>query len=140
MICTAFFLFSQPLLGLFGLEAEAMYYGKYMLLIYIAAGTLRTCNYSMNNCFRAGGESVFGTLVEVLGLFLLSVPATWLGGMVFHLPFLAVFAFLYTDEIVRLICEVRYTLSGKWIKPVTEEGKAALETFHQELKLLKKRT
>lgn len=44
--------------------------------------------------------------------------------MVLHLPFLAVFAFIYTDEIIRLIFDVYYTRSGKWIKPVTEEGKA----------------
>ncbi len=56
-------LLNRPLLGLFGLGAEAMFYGKYMLLIYLAAGTIRTCNYIMNSCFRAGGESVFGTVL-----------------------------------------------------------------------------
>ena len=37
-------LFNVPLLGLFGLGSEAMMYGKYMLLIYLLAGTIRTCN------------------------------------------------------------------------------------------------
>lgn len=126
-------IFNQPLLGLFGLGAEALGYGKYMLLIYLAAGTIRTCNYIMNCCYRAGGEATFGTVLEVGCLFVVSVPATWIAGMVLHLPFLAVFAFVYTDELIRLVFEVWYTKSGKWIKPVTEEGKRTLEQFRQEL-------
>ena len=104
-----------------------------MILIYLAAGTIRTCNYIMNNCYRAGGEAVFGTVLEISCLFALSVPATWVAGMVLHLPFLAVFAFLYTNEILRLIFELWYTRSGKWVKPVTEAGKAALPGFREEL-------
>lgn len=130
---------NQPLLGLFGLGSEAMNYGKYMLLIYLAAGTVRTCNYIMNCCYRAGGEAVFGTVLELGCLFTVSVPATWLAGMVFHLPFLAVFAFVYTDELIRLVFELWYTRSGKWIKPVTEEGRATLEEFRYQLNARKKR-
>lgn len=126
-------LFNAPLLGLFGLGSEAMMYGKYMLLIYLLAGTIRTCNYIMNCCYRAGGEPVFGTVLESVCLFTISVPATWIAGMVLHLPFLAVFAFLYTDEIIRLIFEIRHTRSCRWIKPVTDIGKAKLAEFMQQL-------
>lgn len=132
-------LLNQPLLGLFGLGAEAMNYGRYMLLIYLAAGTVRTCNYIMNCCYRAGGEAVFGTVLELVCLFAVSVPATWMAGMVFHLPFLAVFAFVYTDELIRLVFELIYTRSGKWIKPVTEEGKATVEEFRKQLSAQRKR-
>lgn len=138
-ICLIGLVLNQPILGLFGLGAEAMEYGKYMILIYLAAGTIRTCNYIMNSCYRAGGEAVFGTVLEISCLFLISVPATWIAGMVLHLPFLAVFAFIYTDEIIRLIFELWYTRTGKWIKPVTEEGKAAVEEFRREMKELRKR-
>lgn len=132
-ICTVGLIFNKPLLGLFGLGAEAMFYGKYMILIYLAAGTIRTCNYIMNSCYRAGGDPVFGTILEITCLFTISVPATWIAGMVLHLPFLAVFSFLYTDELIRLVFELWYTRSGKWIKPVTEEGKATLAEFRREL-------
>ena len=134
VICSIGLAFNRPLLGLFGLGAEAMFYGKYMIMIYLAAGTIRTCNYIMNSCYRAGGEAVFGTVLEIVCLFTISVPATWIAGMVLHLPFLAVFAFIYTDEIIRLIFEVYYTRSGKWIKPVTEEGKAMVQQFREELR------
>ncbi|MBR6790623.1 MAG: MATE family efflux transporter [Oscillospiraceae bacterium] len=138
VICVIGFVFNQPLLSLFGLGAEALYYGKYMLLIYMAAGTIRTCNYIMNTCYRAGGEAVFGTVLEVSCLFAISVPATWIAGMILHLPFLAVFSFLYTDEIIRLIVELWYTKSGRWVKPVTDEGKKTIEEFRAQMRSKRK--
>ena len=91
----------------------------------------------MNSCYRAGGESVYGTVLEITCLFTISVPATWIAGMILKLPFLAVFAVVYTDEILRLIFELRYTRSGKWVKIVTDVGRQKLEAFHQELKELR---
>lgn len=132
-ICLIGLLLNRPLLSLFGLGAEALFFGKYMLLIYLAAGTIRTCNYIMNCCYRAGGEAVFGTLLEIICLFTISVPATWTAGMIWHLPFLAVFSFLYTDELIRLVFELWYTRSGRWIKPVTELGRRALPEFQAAL-------
>lgn len=104
------------------------------VLIYLVAGTIRTCNYIMNSCYRAGGEAKFGAILEISCLFGISVPATWIAGMVLHLPFLAVFSFVYTDELIRLVFELWYTKSGRWVKPVTEQGKQTLEAFRKELK------
>ncbi|MDO4294522.1 MAG: MATE family efflux transporter [Eubacteriales bacterium] len=132
-ICLTGLGLNRPLLSLFGLGPEALEYGKYMILIYLAAGTIRTCNYIMNTCYRAGGEAVFGTVLEITCLFAISVPATWIAGMVLHLPFLAVFSFLYTDELIRLIFEVWYTRTGRWVKPVTEEGRLALPDFWEQM-------
>ena len=134
-ICLTGLILNRPMLSLFGLGTDAMFYGKYMILIYLAAGTIRTCNYIMNCCYRAGGEAIFGTLLEIICLFTVSVPATWVAGMVLHLPFLAVFSFLYTDELIRLVFELWYTRSGKWIKPVTDLGRAALPEFKEALSM-----
>ena len=123
----------NPLLHLFGLGNQALHYGAYMLLIYLFFGSVRTCNYIMNEGYRAAGETMFGTVVEVCGLFFVSVPATWIAGMVFHLPFLWVFSLVYTDELIRLVLELWYTRTGKWIKPVTEAGKETLAEFQKTL-------
>lgn len=136
-IMAIFFCINGPLLGLFGLGAEAMFYGKYMILIFMFAGAIRTCNYIMNIGFRAGGDPVFGTVVEIGALFAISVPFTWLSGMVWQLPFLAVFAFVYTDELLRFVIEIFRTKSCKWIKPVTPQGIAAMPAFWEERKAMK---
>ena len=131
LICA---LLHEPLFGLFGLGDQALRYGMYMLYIYLFFGAVRTCNYIMNEGYRAAGETRVGTYVEIGGLFLVSVPATWIAGMVLHLPFLAVFSFVYTDELVRLAIELVYTRSGKWVKPVTEAGRKTLPEFKDWLK------
>jgi Na+-driven multidrug efflux pump len=138
-IMAIFLCINQPLLGLFGLGPEAMEYGKYMILIFMFAGAIRTCNYIMNIGFRAGGEAVFGTVVEIGALFTISVPMTALAGMVWHLPFLAVFAFVYTDELLRFVIEIFYARSCRWVKPVTPQGVEAMPGFRQELQTLRKR-
>lgn len=125
------FVCHNSLFTLFGLESQAIQYGKYMLLIYLFFGTVRTCCYIMNECFRTGGETMYGTVLELGGLYLLVVPATWITGMILKLPFLAVFSFVYTDEIVRLIFMLPYMKKGKWIKPMTELGRANLEELKE---------
>lgn len=135
LVCT---LLNRPLLGLFGLSETALMYGKYMLMIYLVFGAVRTANYIMNEAFRAGGEAIFGTVLEIGGLFLVSVPATWIAGMTIGLPFLIVFSFVYTDEIIRLVAELIYVRTGKWIKPVTTKGREALPEFMRELRHGKK--
>ena len=103
-------------------------------------GSIRTANYIMNEAFRAGGEAIFGTVLEICGLFLVSVPATWIAGMTIGLPFLIVFSFVYTDEIIRLVAELIYVRTGKWIKPVTIKGREALPEFMRELRPGKKQS
>ena len=127
-------LLHNPLFGLFGLGAEAMMYTKYMLIIYLFFGAVRTCCYIQNECFRAGGEAIVGTVMEISGLMLFSVPATWVAGMVLKLPFLAVISFVYTDELLRFVILTPYLLKGRWIKPMTGPGRAALDEFRGRMK------
>jgi Na+-driven multidrug efflux pump len=124
-------IFRNPLLGLFGLGETAQSYARSMIYIYTVTGTLRTCNYMNNNIFRAGGEPVFGTVVEIFGLFFITIPATALCGLVFRLSFPVVFFMLYLDEFTRLGIFIWYMNSGKWVKPVTVTGQRSLAEFRK---------
>lgn len=131
VVCLVILPFRTPLLGLFGLGEEAMHYCAGMLLIYTVTGTVRSCNWILNDCFRAGGDSMYGTLLELGCIFCLSIPALAVGGLLLHLPFLAVFALIYVDDFARIILMLRRVNSGRWVKPVTREGQAALPEFHR---------
>jgi putative MATE family efflux protein len=132
-ICLVLLLLRPVLLGLFGLGPDALNYARVMLAIYTVTGTIRTCNYISNNIFRSGGEAVFGTVVESCGLFLISIPATAICGLVLRLSFPVVFAVTYLDEFLRLCVILWYLNSGRWIKPVTDKGRAALPAFRKML-------
>jgi Na+-driven multidrug efflux pump len=134
LVCLILLPFREQVFTLFGLGAEAVSYAKMMLLIYTVTGTLRSCNFITNNIFRSAGESVFGTAVELMSLYLVTIPATAVAGMLLHLPFLAVFFMIFVDEFVRIYIIQRYLYSGKWVKPVTREGIMTLEGFRKLLR------
>jgi Na+-driven multidrug efflux pump len=133
VICLAIIPFRAPMLRAFGLGDEALFFASNMLLIYVAAGTIRQCTYICNMIFRAGGESVYGTAVEIGGLFIVVIPSMMLGGFVLYLPFLAIFTLMYADEIIRLVIMLWYMNTGKWIKPVTAEGRETLTAFRDSI-------
>ncbi|MBE7024864.1 MAG: MATE family efflux transporter [Ruminococcaceae bacterium] len=80
--------------------------------------------------FRAGGDTKKGMFYEMVSLWAVSVPVTFLAAFVFELPFVAVFACSYfcEDYLKAFLC-VKYFLTRRWIKPVTKTGQAALEAF-----------
>ena len=61
-----------------------------------------------------------------------------ISAMIWNLPFLLVFSFVYTDEIIRLVILGRYMIQGKWIKPVTPPYKIAIlyECKHSQKAIL----
>lgn len=118
-----------PLLRLFGLGPDAMGYGMGMLLFYVAAAPVRLCNWICNDNMRAGGDPVFGTIIEIVGIYCITLPVLALAGLSWHWPFLAVFALMYLDDFVRVGINIYHINSGRWIRPVTEEGKRAIAGF-----------
>ncbi|MCL2059286.1 MAG: MATE family efflux transporter [Oscillospiraceae bacterium] len=134
MICMLIFPLRAPILAVFGLSGASHSLGMSMLAVYTVAGTLRTCNYIINDTFRASGETVFGTVIELSCLFFITLPSVWLAGIVFRAPYIAVFSLVFIDDLVRIPVVLWYLRSGRWVKPVTEEGKLALPLFKEGLK------
>ena len=119
----------RPLLTAMGLSGESYRIGLGMLTIYCAAAVIRMCNWAMNTAFRAGGDATFGTVMEISFMYALLLPCVCAAGLWLRVPFLALFACCYIDEPIRFVIMLRRMHSGKWIKPVTREGKAALAAF-----------
>ncbi|MDE5983631.1 MAG: MATE family efflux transporter [Eubacterium sp.] len=105
-----------------------------LMMIYAIAFTFRIMPYlEIVSVFRSGGDTVTGAKYELLTLWALSVPATLIAVYVFKVPFLAAYAIMYIfEDIPKNIFCIRYYLSKKWIKPVTEEGIKGLERFNKE--------
>ena len=87
--------------------------------------------------FRSGGDTFTGMICDLLPLWLVAIPAAWLTANVFHTPFLVVVMCAYLGEDIpkTLLC-LRHFRSGKWLKPVTSEGRAGLEEYRKEHKKL----
>ena len=112
-----------------GLKGESYEIGVHMLMIYAVMGSIRMTNWIQNDTFRAAGDPVFGTVREIAFAYAMIIPAMLISGLWLKLPFLIVFLCSYIDEPIRVLLMLRHMISGRWIKPITEAGKATIGDF-----------
>lgn len=68
---------------------------------------------------RGGGDTKFSLYIEIISLWLVSVPLGFLAGMAFKLPIVVVYALFKSDELVKtILCWIRIR-GTKWIRNVT---------------------
>ena len=83
----------RPILTLMGMSGESFRLAFGMMAIYLAFAVIRMGNWTQNDTFRAAGDATFGTVLEIVFMWLLVLPCVCLSGLVFRWPTLAVFAF-----------------------------------------------
>ncbi|MGN1251070.1 MAG: MATE family efflux transporter, partial [Candidatus Spyradocola sp.] len=122
----------KPLLTAMSLTGESYRLGVGLLCIYGVMGAIRMCNWTMNDTYRSAGDATMGTVLEITFMYLMVLPCVTVSGLVLHAPFLVIFACCFVDEPVRFILMQRHMYSGRWVKPVTPAGKAALPAFRDK--------
>ena len=140
LVCTAMFLARHPILTVMGLSGESYRIGEMMVLIYGIAAVIRMGNWTQNDTYRSAGDATTGTVLEIAFMYAMLLPAVCLSGLVFHAPVEIVFLCCYIDEPIRFVIMQKYMYSGKWIRPVTPQGKAALPAFMADLAARRERT
>ncbi len=123
----------QPILTAMSLSGESFEAGVRLLAIYICVSIIRMGNWIQNDTYRASGDAVYGTVLEIVFMYVMVLPAVLVSGFALHLPYWAIFLCCYIDEPIRYILMQIHLYSGKWIKPVTDKGKAALGAFRERL-------
>ena len=125
-------LLRKPLVSVFNLGANISEYtietAQWMLAMIGVWIIVRNIPYlTVVGIFRPGGDTSFGMIIELLVLWCFSVPMTYVAANVLHLPFLLVYAVMYLcEDIPKAAIFITYWKSGKWVKPVTDTGRASL--------------
>ena len=68
---------------------------------------------------RGGGDVRAASVIDLVPMWLLSLPLAALAGLVFHWGILPVYLCISLDNVVKLVFGVRRLRSGKWIRDVT---------------------
>jgi len=131
VVCLVLIAIHSPLLTAMSLSGESFSICFGMLLIYCIAAVIRMCNWAQNDTYRSAGDATTGTVLEIVFMYLMVLPCVCLSGLVWKAPFLAIFACCYIDEPIRFVLMQRHMYSGKWVRPVTKEGQAALPAFRE---------
>jgi putative MATE family efflux protein len=118
-----------PMLHAMGLHGESFGICTGMLLIFSVVALLRMGNWAQNDTFRAAGDPLFGSVMEITFMFLMVQPLIYSANFYFKAPFLLVFALCYADEPIRYVIMQRHLYSGKWIRPVSDAGEATIADF-----------
>ena len=119
----------RPILTAMSLSGPSYEAGVRILAIYVAVAVIRMGNWIQNDTFRASGDAVTGTVLEIVFMYALVLPCVLGGAFWLKLPYWAVFLCCYVDEPIRYLLMQRHFYSGRWIRPVTDQGLAALPAF-----------
>ncbi len=125
-VCVMLIALHTPILRLMGMQGESFTIAFGFLCVYAVAAVIRMGNWTQNDTFRAGGDATYGTVMEIVFMWLMVVPCVYLTGIVWRWHTLIVFAACYMDEPIRYGLMQAHLFRGKWMKPVTPEGQRAL--------------
>ena len=106
----------------FSLTDRAEGYLNIMLWIssyYVVGQAMNTLLIS--GVFRAGGDSKFGMICDIIVMWGISVPLGFLCAFVWNLPPMAVYFILCLDEFWKVPVVYRYYKSEKWLNNITRE-------------------
>ena len=83
--------------------------------------------------FRSGGDTLTGMICDLASLWVVAIPLALVAARVLHLPFLGVVIAAYLGEDIpkSILCLIHFK-SMRWLKPVTEEGRAGLRDYRGE--------
>ena len=111
-----------PLIGLFDLSEAAKHTARTLLVIFSIDAAVRYIPYiEVVGIFRAGGETRFGLLTDVISQYVFIVPTVVLCGLVWKLPFITTYILmLVADDVSKLAITLPYYKTMRWIKPIQQ--------------------
>lgn len=89
-----------------------------MILIFVYPFNSFCMNWIVGVC-RAGGDTVFSAVAEIVVLWCVSIPLGYVAAFVLHLPAPMIYLFFCSESIVKAIIGAIRVLSGKWLHEVT---------------------
>ena len=111
---------SKLLPFLFNVEPEIIKMATQILMILILLYPFNSfCMDWVVGVCRAGGDTVFSAVGELIVLWGVAIPLGYVAAFVLHLPAPMIFLFLSSESIVKSIVGAIRVLSGKWLHEVT---------------------
>ena len=98
----------------------------YYLGIFIIMTTWRFVGEGINTClicgcFRGGGDTRFGMIVDTIFMWLVAVPLTFLAAYVFKLPPVWVYFVMTLDEFEKMPVVFIHYFRNKWLTNITRD-------------------
>lgn len=111
---------SKLLPFLFNVEPEIIKTASSILMILIFVYPFNSfCMDWVVGVCRAGGDTVFSAVAELVVLWCVSIPLGYVAAFVFHLSAPMIYLFITSESLVKAIIGAIRIVSGKWLHEVT---------------------
>ena len=111
-----------PILSLYNISAESLFYANRLMLFFSFTLWVRVSNMIIFiGVLRSGGDTRFCLLTETLAVWMVGVPAAFIGANVFHLPVYYVYLLAALEEVTKFFVIQWRFRSKKWINNLTEK-------------------
>ena len=113
------FILKEPIIAYYKVsdEARAISY-ELMDAILIIVIFQSVASILTKGVLRAGGDTRFLMIGDILFLWVASIPLGYRAGLVFHWPAFWIYTFLKIDQIIKSIWCIFRLRSGKWLKRI----------------------
>jgi len=113
------------IVNFYNLTEQSNQYLYYLLLVISLIMVARVMNIIFQNgILRAGGDTLFGMIVELGGIWLVGVPLAAIAAFILKLPVYFVMAIAATEEFVKMAAGFYRFLSNKWIHNLTKQTRS----------------
>lgn len=107
---------SHFILSAYNISPTVYNYAVKNLMVFSIFLWVKVFNFtSIVGILRSGGDTTFCLIIDTAGVWLIGVPLVALAGLKFGLPIYWVYAFVYTEEVFKLLLGLPRILSKKWI-------------------------
>ena len=89
-----------------------------MILIFVYPFNSFCMDWVVGVC-RAGGDTVFSAVAELVVLWCVSIPLGYVAAFVLHLPAPMIYLFITSESLVKAVIGAIRIVSGKWLHEVT---------------------
>lgn len=114
------FILRNPIINYYQVSAEAKAIAEELMdAILIIVIFQSMSSILTKGVLRAGGDTKFLMLGDILFLWIASIPLGALAGLVLHLPAFWIYTFLKIDQIIKCIWCFFRLRSGKWLKKIS---------------------
>jgi len=121
-------LVKSPIIGFYDVSAEAKSIANELMnaialmMVFLSANSILT-----KGVLRAGGDTRFLMMGDILFLWVASIPLGALAGLVLHWPSFWIYMMLKIDNVIKCVWCFFRLRSGKWLKKIKAvEGKEAI--------------
>lgn len=110
------FIFRGSIIKFFNLAPETNYYLDKTLIVFSIYFTPKMFTYMfICGILRAGGDTKFCMFVDIISIWFIGVPLSFISVLILNLPIHWVMAVVFSEEAIKMLITLKRYTSKKWI-------------------------